>query len=124
VKALARLVDFLQAARGTVNRKTCTSLNGTLQHITFVYRDGQAYLPRFSTFLSKFTNNFTLLHLPSSVLHDLTWWRQVLSKPAGSRLLALQHDLDLDIWVDASTTWCIGLVVGNTWAAWQLAPGL
>ena len=44
IKALDKVSSFLMLACSTVNRKLCTSLHGTLQHITFVYHDGRAYL--------------------------------------------------------------------------------
>ena len=31
--------------------------------------------------------------------------------------------VDPDIYVDASTSWGIGLCVGDLWAAWRLVPG-
>jgi len=31
--------------------------------------------------------------------------------------------LDPDIWVDASSSWGIGLLEGNHWAAWRLLSG-
>lgn len=70
---LAKVNNFIGAAHLPVNRKSCTSLHGSLQHVTFIYRDGWAYPPRLSTFLSKFKNNFSLFHIPASVRQDLLW---------------------------------------------------
>lgn len=50
-----------------VSHKPCTSLHGPLQHLTFVYQNGCAYLPCLCTFISKFTNNFSLFHVPTSL---------------------------------------------------------
>ena len=122
IKALVKVSSFLMLAHSTVNCKLCMSLHGTLQHITFVYYNGRAYLPCLSSFLSKFTNDYSTLHVLSSVLRHLTWWHAVLLKPSSSRLLSPCWDLDLDIWVDTSTDWGIGLVMAESWAAWRLAP--
>ena len=123
IKLLAKVSNFINVWHLPVNRKSCTSLHGSLQHITFVYRDGRVYLPRMSTFLSKFKNNYAFFHVPSSIRQDLCWWQELLSKPSGSHTLTTHQVVDLDIWVDASTTWGIGTIVGDSWAAWQLAPG-
>ena len=40
-----------------------------------------------------------------------------------SHLLIKLPLVDLDIWVDALTSWDIGLWVGGLWAAWQLVSG-
>jgi len=31
--------------------------------------------------------------------------------------------VDTNAWVDASTGWGIGMVIGSQWAAWKLVPG-
>jgi hypothetical protein len=123
LKKLAKLNIFLESSKSTVNRKDCTSLHGSLQHITVVYRDGQAYLPLLSHFLSKFPNNFVRHHVPASVVNHLLWWKAVLNKPSARRSLEPRWTVDPDIWVDASMSWGIGIVVGNHWAAWRLLPG-
>lgn len=123
LKLLAKVKAFICLSHFPVNRKSCTSLHGSLQHVTFVYRDGRAYLPRMSTFMSKFKNHFTLFHVPSSIRHDLLWWQDLLTRPSGSCTLTTWKTVDLDIWVDASTSWGIGIIVGTSWATWKLTPG-
>ncbi|TFY73087.1 hypothetical protein EWM64_g10925, partial [Hericium alpestre] len=45
---------------------------------------------------------------------------------AGSHLISLGLDAfprcQLNIWVDAATSWGIGVIVDKHWAAWKLAP--
>ena len=48
------------------------------------------------------------------------WWGLILSTPGGSCSIVPQNALDPDIWVDASSSWGIGVVVGKHWAAWCL----
>jgi len=57
------------------------------------------------------------------VIESLCWWYPVLSTPGGSCSLSPCHKVDPDIWVDASSSWGISLVVGNQWAAWRLWEG-
>src|SRR5882724_1099181 len=51
--------------------KECLSIHSMLQHITFVYWDGCAFLPPLSTFLSRFPNDFVHHHVPKPVLESL-----------------------------------------------------
>jgi len=51
----------------------------------------------------------------------LAWWKAVLSVSGGSHSLQPRKLIDPDIWVDASTSWGLGIVVGERWAAWRLS---
>ena len=62
-------------------------------------------------------------HLPTQVRCHLTWWQDLLLIPNVSRSLELLPHLDPDVWVNALSSYGLGLVVGNAWAAWQLLPG-
>ena len=74
-------------------------------------------------FLSKFPNKFVKHHLPTQAWCHLTWWHDLLLLLNVSRLLEPLPCLDPDIWVDASSSWGLGLVVNNAWATWCLLPG-
>ena len=37
--------------------------------------------------------------------------------------LLLRQWVDPDVWVDASTDWGIGVVIGSQWMAWKLVHG-
>ena len=93
------------------------SILGTLQHLTFVYRDGCHALSSISAFLSKFPNKFVKHHLPTQARHHLTWWHDLLLLPNVSRSFEPLPCLDPDIWVNASSSWGLGLIVDNAWAA-------
>jgi len=112
-----KLMAFIAIANAPIPHAAFTSLDGTLQHLTFVYRDGRSYLPHLSPFLSKFLNNFVRHHVPLSMLGDLCWWSAILVGPLAICLLAPHQALDPDILANASTSWGIGLIVGNHWAA-------
>ena len=70
-----------------------------------------------------FPNNFAKHHVPRRVFDDLCWWKTTLLKPALTRSLTTRRTCDPDIWVDASTDWGIGIVVGGRWVAWKLCLG-
>src|SRR5882724_6407299 len=98
-----------------MTRHDCTSLHGSLQHITFIFRHGHSTLPPLSSFIAKFRNNFALCHPPHSVIECILWWKSVLSTQGTSHSLVPRRSVDPDIWVDASLTWGIGLIVSKQW---------
>ena len=123
MRALAKVELFLL---NPSTRRKCwevASVHGTLQHITFVYWTGRHHLAALSTFLSRFPNDHISHHMPRLTLTQLSWWKSVLSHLPMKRCLTPLPTIDLDIYVDASTSWGIGLSVGNQWAAWRLVPG-
>ena len=107
----------------TLTHHDTTSTHGTLQHLTFVYHDGWKALANLSNFLSKFPNGFVKHHLPIPVRNDLLWWQTVLAASLFTCSIKPLCFLDPDIWVDASSSWGISLVVGTHWATWHLMPG-
>ena len=54
MKLLSKLNLFISMAYSTLTRRDCSSLHGSLQHITFIFREGRSTLPPFSSFISKF----------------------------------------------------------------------
>jgi hypothetical protein len=63
--------------------------------------------------------------LPSAtVLADIGYWRSQLSLPfCGSFLRAPPAVLPVEFWVDASTSWGIGVVFKDAWQSWRFRPG-
>ncbi|OJT03434.1 hypothetical protein TRAPUB_5853 [Trametes pubescens] len=107
---------------GCVDLKTMQKLNGTLTHCTFVYTSGRSFLAGLSTFIASFTNEHARRYPPKSVISDLKWWRAILAKPSIRRPLVPRGEIrDLDMWVDASSNWGIGIVIGQEWDAWHWA---
>ncbi|GBE88971.1 hypothetical protein SCP_1403790 [Sparassis crispa] len=96
------------------------SINGTLSHITFVYPHGHAFLTNICSFIASFSNSYALQFAPRSVLSDMKWWFSILNVPNIARSLASWGPLqDLGIWVDASSSWGIGVIVCGEWSAWH-----
>ena len=113
--------DFLHNhSSSRVFKKHSTSLLGTLSHITIVHQDGHSYLSALTTFISTFTSDYIPHYPRSAVLKDLEWWASKLSQPNIYHSLVHRGDArDLDIFVDASTSWGIGVVIGIQWDAWR-----
>jgi hypothetical protein len=124
LKILNKVTSFLAvAASGKIKCPAIRSLHGSLQHITFVYRDGRSFLPSLTAQISKFPNDFVSHNLSAAARGDLVWWQDILSLPNVSRSLLIRTTVDLDVWVDASTDFGIGILIGGRWAAWKLRPG-
>jgi hypothetical protein len=98
-------------------------IHGSLCHVAFVYLDGRSRLPSLSNFASSFHNDEYLTRHPThSMLTELRWWLEKLSHTGFSRPLRPKGPLrDLGIFVDASTSWGIGIIIGDEWAAFGLS---
>jgi hypothetical protein len=98
-------------------------IHGSLCHVAFVYMDGCSRLPSLSNFASSFHNNELITRYPShSMMTDLSWWLQRLETGGVSRALHPRGPLqDLGLYVDASTSWGIGIIIGDRWASFQLS---
>jgi len=123
LRILSKVSTLLSVPHPRINKKTVTSIHGSLQHVTVVYPQGRGHLSALSQFLSKFPNDHVLHHFNAACIHQLTWWSKTLSFANPSRkLVSLPHH-DLDLWVDASSSWGIGLCLNDKWAAWHLIEG-
>lgn len=124
MKFLYRVDCFLAVAqKAVVSEEECMKIHGSLCHLAFVHKLGRSHLSSISTFISHFDKypRGTKLHTPPSIVTDMLWWRQQLGIPNFTRdLLPLGDVLDLDISVDASSEWGIGIKWGDAWDAWKV----
>jgi hypothetical protein len=120
-KYLTKLVNFLHLnSSRRILKKDALSLLGTLSHVTVVHQDGRSYLSSLSSFISTFTNDFKPRYPRLSVIKDLEWWVSKLSHAGFTRPLSHRGATqDLGIWVDASKSWGIGIIIGDEWDAWK-----
>ena len=120
-----RVLQFLVDFDGRpCHLRDVEKIHGSLCHIAFVYLDGRSHLPSLSNFASTFHNNeFLSKYPPHSLITDLKWWLVKLSLRGISRSLRPLGPLsDLGLYVDASTSWGIGIIINGEWAAFQLSP--
>jgi hypothetical protein len=123
LRKLSSISDLLNQGKG-ISYKDAMSLNGTLSHVAFVIPHGRAYLANLCTFIASFTSNskFSHRHPSPSVKNDLKWWFNTLSSPPNARTLSPHGTTqDLDLWVDASTKWGIGIILKGKWNTWTLS---
>jgi hypothetical protein len=123
-KYLSHVVSMLNGHvdHKAFNLHSIQVIHGTLFHVSFVFPDGSSRLPVLSNFMSGYhTNSFITHHLSDSFIKTLLWWKNWLSNPlAFCQLHPVGPLQDHGIYVDASTSWGIGLIISNLWHAFQL----
>ena len=108
------------AETSRVSLKHSKTILGALTHLAFVYANGNARLLKLSAFVATFPDGETKQHLPLPVGKDLEWWQTTLKSPFCRPLKPRSVERDPGVAVYASTSWGIGLMIGEKWAAWQL----
>ena len=96
---------------------------GTLNHICLVVPDGRSHLVPLYKFRGGFKNTLVqeVKHkLTSAAADDISWWRERLERNfVGTKIMRPPKPLDCKVFVDASSSWGIGLVINDRWLAWQ-----
>ncbi|KAF7327364.1 hypothetical protein MKEN_00314000 [Mycena kentingensis (nom. inval.)] len=119
-KYIARLRDALSGRKITLH--DLQRVFGTLIHISFVYCDGSSRLPAISNSFHPYHDDFEARHLTRSAREAIEWWLGRLLNPHISRpLVPLPPLQDLRVFVDASTSWGIGILIGEDWYALRFA---
>ena len=102
----------------------CTlSLHGKLVHISCIFPLIQPFLHSLSHFAGDFRSPVAKLHPLHPVVVDLEWVKQILYNILNTIPLFSPEPVDIDWWGDASTSFGVGLVIGNWWGVWRWAPG-
>ena len=108
------------------SRKDAESILGTLVHCSLALPNGRSHLPAISRFASSFnysTSSFITKTPNPSVITDIVWWRaQLANSFCGSSLSKPPPISPIEFWVDASSSWGIGVVLGTEWDYWKLRP--
>jgi hypothetical protein len=122
LKFLARVDKMITAAHASkkFSLRDIQEIHGSLVHICFVFSEGSSHLPPISNFMSTFRTEAHRF-LPDSVIHTLKWWHRRLCDPLAFRqLYPLGPVQDMGVFVDASTSWGIGIIIGELWYAFPL----
>ena len=108
-------------------KKDVESILGTLVHCSLALPDGRSHLPSISRFAASFnflSSSFVRRAPNPSVITDIAWWRtQLSSKFCGSAITKPPDTSPIEFWVDASSSWGVGIVLDNEWDSWKLTPG-
>ena len=124
LRYLSKLEPWILGRKFT--RKEAESILGTLVHCSLALPIGRSRLPS----ISRFASSFNHYHSPfarkspnSSVISDISWWRTQLSSTfCGSSLSKPPTASSIEFWVDASSSWGVGVVFGNEWDSWKFLP--
>jgi len=111
-------------ARGVHTLQDTRELFGKLLHACSVLLAGRAYLTGFERMLKIGADKPFLPHQPDRhIKTDLVWWTSALSGGRAIRCICTPTDFsDIRAFSDTSSETGIGLVIGNRWRAWTLAP--
>jgi hypothetical protein len=125
IRYLAKLESWVVGLK--FSRKETESVLGTLVHCSLAVPDGRSRLPSLSRFAASFnfsSSSFIRKTPNSSVMSDIAWWRTHLSASFCGSLLSKPPETSLiELWVDASTSWGIGIIFNGEWDAWKLRAG-
>lgn len=128
-KRLKFLVRVSTMRRGVSSSKgfvliDVQEIHRSLCHLCFIWMDGTTRLAVFSNTMAAFCGNTFKTHkLSGSLGKALAWWENKLLDPHVFRQLCPLGPLqDIGIYVDASTSWGVTVIIGHRWFAWRLAP--
>lgn len=110
----------------SIRHKEALSVLGKLVHCCLVVPEGRSRLPALSRWASRFRPDRPHLAfiVPQGVLDDISWWRSMLSAEfCGMPVRDIPEPLDIDVFVDASTGWGIGVTIDSEWDHWKLRTG-
>ncbi|KAJ3537651.1 hypothetical protein NMY22_g5509 [Coprinellus aureogranulatus] len=109
------------------NKQLCTlndveRIHGSLCHVAFIYIEGRSRLSFISRFACSYAGNrFIMKFLTTPVITELKWWMKTLGEPSIVRSIQFRGPpVDLNLFVDASTEWGIGILMDSRWAAFRL----
>lgn len=120
----SKLASWL--ATNYTSQHDCESIVGTLNHCTLAVRDGRSHLPSFYKMLGAFRSPSPFIRhkITPSVRAETLWWlHRFRNTWCGIKIKEPPPPLPTALFVDASTSWGIGLTLDNKWLAWELKPG-
>jgi len=118
-RAALDLVDQWLQVNGKFTLTEVLAFHGKLVFIASIFPLIRPYLPSIIDFSRSFRDPRSKLHVPRSTRRDLEWVKYLLQVLPNTMPLSLPSLVDLDWWGDASTSFGIGVVIGDCWAGWS-----
>ncbi|QRV98327.1 Reverse transcriptase domain protein [Ceratobasidium sp. AG-Ba] len=124
-KYVDRLQNWAEASRVSLHETEV--LVGSLIHCTQVIQEGRPRLAGLTSFSASFNHNHSQRFItkpPSKrAAADVSWWLARLRQDTCTRALRTPYPAHpTECFMDASTSWGIGIVVEGHVAAWKLQP--
>lgn len=123
-KYRARLLPWLTASKATLSQSQ--KLLGTLSHCALVVPGGPSHLPSMFKFIATFAkakSSFTQHSISQLLKDDILWWDTQFSMSfCGKTISEPSPPLPAKVFVDASTSWGIGVSIDGSWDAYKFFP--
>jgi hypothetical protein len=121
----AAILELAQAwlAHEDSTESEAARLHGKLVYLATMYPLIRPFLRAISRFVAKFTSSRASLSIPTAVHADLTWILEITPLLPVELPLSRPGPEDIGWWGDASTSFGVGVVVGEFWGVWKWADG-
>lgn len=124
VKYRARLQLLLADKSSTL--REAQKILGTLNHCCLILPEGPSHLPALFSFTGAFSRSaspFVRHHVPATLHTELVWWDSQLQLSfCGRSIKSPSALLSTKVYVDASTSWGIGIHIDGHWDAYKFRP--
>ncbi|EHS64023.1 uncharacterized protein PGTG_22040 [Puccinia graminis f. sp. tritici CRL 75-36-700-3] len=95
-------------------------LAGRLTHVSYLLPQLRAYIRGIYRWMNEWKKPFATRTVPEDVVSDLKFWLETLSSFKNARLVHSNKPVEVN-WVgDASTSFGIGVLIGNRWSQFRL----
>lgn len=122
VKRLGQVAEFLLPGQ-KFSRDQVEVLAGRLTHVSYMLPQLRCYLNSLYRWVHSWVHLFARQTLPADARDDLLFWQATLTSFRHTRLIASADPKDV-LWVgDASTSFGIGVLVGDRWSQFSLKEG-
>ncbi|OJA18034.1 hypothetical protein AZE42_12281 [Rhizopogon vesiculosus] len=109
--------------RASFMAKEAASLHGKLIHVGCIFPLIRPFLRSAAIFAASFWSHRAHLTPPTPLHMDLSWIQSLLHYLPNAIPIIDPTPLDIGWCGDASTSFGIGVIVGNNWSVWRWAPG-
>lgn len=113
---------FSEGAR--FSARDAARLHGKLVHVSCIFPLIRPFLRSIAHFAAHYKSPRALLRPSGPLLADLHWAHDLLGLMPNTLPLASPEPVDLNWWGDASSSFGIGVTVGDFWAVWKWADGV
>lgn len=122
VERLGQIAEFLQPDQ-KFSRDQVEVLAGRLTHVSYMLPQLRCYLNSLYRWVHSWMHLFARQTLPVDARDDLLFWQDTLLSFKSTRLIASADPKDI-LWVgDASTSFGIGVLIGDRWSQFRLKDG-
>lgn len=119
---IAQVEEFLKE-NSKFSRDQVEVLAGRLTHVSCLLPQLRCYLNSLYRWIHSWVHLYSRQLLPVDARDDLLFWKDSLSSFKNSRLIASAEPKDIQ-WVgDASTSFGIGVLIGDRWSQFRLKGG-